>query len=120
NERNDTHLLDFKCSPHKSDLIENSFLLTLKTERTTFRMVSVEENNEIEIEEKGMKVPNGQKTFDCCQQFLWTLTHVLSPTGPQKYGVATNFSAWTILKERNVKLIPIQGSRFHIYSLNSL
>ena len=117
NQTHGTNLLDLKCHPHKSDLIETAFHNTLKRERALCRSVN---DGEVEIVEKGMKVPKGKRSFDASEHFLYTVTQTLSPTGTQKYGFASNFTSWTLLKDKKLKLIPIKGSRFHIYSLNAL
>ena len=111
-------LYDLKCSAHKSDLIENAVHSVIKENRTLNRMIDGEEEDQ--QPSLAMKAPKSKKSYDCSFSFLWVLTNTLSLTGKNKYGMATTFSSWLKLQQTHITLLPIQGSRFHIYSINAI
>lgn len=118
NENEGIELVDLKCSAHKSNLIENSFLHALADDRIEEEL-SDEPQPAISYS-LGMSVPKKNRSSSNAVNVLYTLTKCLSPTGQDSYGFASSFESARILCEEKVKLVPIDGSRFHIYSQNSL
>ena len=109
-----TYLRDIKCSPHKSALVEDSFISAFKK---TSQAISPEDKTR---GTKGMKAPKQEREISSSLSVLYTLTNSLLPTGLAKYGFAELFEAAATLEEKSIKIMPIDGSRFHIYSQNSL
>lgn len=116
NEREGIELLDLKCSAHKSNLIEDSFLKSLEILHGEEVRMELPSDVEISI---GMNAPQNPSVLSA-ETVLYQLTKSISPTGQDKFGFGASFDSIRLLLEKKVKMIPIDGSRFHIYSQNSL
>ena len=110
-------LLDIKCSAHKSNLIETAFLIELDSDRVAGECV---ENTPEHLRSLSMNAPKSTLSSSSAKNVLYLLTKSLSPTGEDKYSFASSFSSHRLLEDQKIRMIPIDGSRFHIYSQNSL
>lgn len=117
NEENGTDLVDCKCSPHKSALVEKRFIKSLQSGCDN----DVEPSEILEPDPgRNAKLSKDLRCTKNSLSFLYTLAKTLSPKGRDKYGFGAIFEAVQILEKNSFSLLPLDGKRFHIYSHTAL